>query len=101
MFVLQPSLIMRQMLALDKNCDISENFISDDESSDRFVGLTITKGAYNMDTQSLQGSPTNDARVVQSTTKRSRAVDELHLIPYYFRGNRGGRGQMRVGLKAM
>jgi hypothetical protein len=89
------------MLALDKNCDISENFINDDESGDRFIGLTITSGAFNMDTQDLQELPTNDATVVQSTMDRSHAVGELYLIPYYFRGNRGGKGQMRVGLKPL
>lgn len=26
-------------------------------------------------------------------------VEELNFIPYYFRANRGGRGQMRVGLR--
>jgi hypothetical protein len=26
-------------------------------------------------------------------------VDVLRFIPYYFRANRGGKGQMRVGLR--
>lgn len=28
-----------------------------------------------------------------------KAPKDLQLIPYYFRANRGGRGQMRVGMK--
>ena len=31
--------------------------------------------------------------------KTARTVDELHFVPYYYRGNRDGKGHMRVGLR--
>lgn len=34
-------------------------------------------------------------RQVEST------VQDLNFIPFYFRANRGGTGQMRVGLKVL
>ena len=33
--------------------------------------------------------------------KRTQLLEEVKFIPYYFRSNRGGRGEMRVGLRRL
>ena len=37
--------------------------------------------------------------VLEEKMKGIQLLDEVKFIPYYFRSNRGGRGEMRVGLK--
>ncbi|KAK3679576.1 hypothetical protein LTR37_021402 [Vermiconidia calcicola] len=80
---------------LDPRCKIEERSIDDDASGDSFVGLTVSDGASAIDLQKLQASPAVDAQASQHATP----IKELQFVPYYFRANRGGKGQMRVGLR--
>lgn len=90
-----------QTLALDTNCKIVERPIKDPNSGDEFVGLTVKDRAFKANLGALWPTPTIDQRDLECVMQQSEAVDELHFIPYYFRANRCGRGQMRVGLRAM
>ncbi|KAK3684591.1 hypothetical protein LTR37_020122 [Vermiconidia calcicola] len=80
---------------LDPRCKIEERSVYDDASGDSFVGLTVSDGASAIDLQKLQASPAVDAQASQHATP----IKELQFVPYYFRANRGGKGQMRVGLR--
>ena len=90
----------QQTLALDVDCKVVERPIHDCQSGDSFVGLTVTEGASIVDLESMQMMPIIDAAALKSAMQNSKPVKTLQFIPYYFRANRGGRGQMRGGLKA-
>ena len=39
--------------------------------------------------------------VAESSDEVSKSWKDLNYIPYYLRANRGGKGQMRVGLRVL
>lgn len=41
----------------------------------------------------------DDNGISESMAVRTRIVEELNFVPFYFRANRGGRGHSRVGLR--
>ena len=43
--------------------------------------------------------PGLEMNVLKEKTKDTKLLDEVKFVPYYFRSNRGGRGEMRVGLR--
>ena len=65
----------------------------DEESGDRFV----TDGASTIDCSKFKVAPAVDAT---TALQHSEPIKDLRFVPYYFRANREGKGQMRVGLKA-
>lgn len=86
-----------QTVQIDPGCEITERSIKEEDSGDRFVALTVT-GASVFQPESIANTPHTEARALQRLLKGAKPVESLHFIPYYFRANRGGRGQMRVGL---
>ena len=87
-------------IQLDPHCKIEESTVTDKETNDTYVALKVSKGASLMDVNALRASP--DVAVEElnkATGADAKIIDELKFVPYYFRANRGGRGQMRVGLK--
>ncbi|KAJ9613061.1 hypothetical protein H2200_003002 [Cladophialophora chaetospira] len=85
---------------LDPHCKIDEITVTDKDTNDAYVALKVIKGASLMNMDALHASP--DARIEEldkATGADAKIIEELIFVPYYFRANRGGRGQMRVGLK--
>lgn len=75
--------------------------MTDPDTKDEFISLTVEKGgAAVFDPRKTRASPDI---VVQGLDKTliddATVVEELKFVPYYFRANRGGRGQMRVGVR--
>ena len=90
-----------QSILLDANCKITEESTHDKGSEDDFVSLTVTEGAYAINLEKFQAAPNVDAPALQSALRKSSPIKDLRFVPYYFRANREGKGQMRVGLKAL
>lgn len=85
---------------LDPHCKIEEEMVTDKESGDTYVALKVVKGASLVDVAALHASPDVAVKELDKAAGvDAKIIDELKFVPYYFRANRGGRGQMRVGLR--
>lgn len=89
-----------QTISLNPQCNIYEHSVADQTTGDQFVSLTITEGISTVPIERVGSMPWMDVEKDSSGSKPNGAnAKDLKLIPYYFRANRGGRGQMRVGMK--
>ncbi|KAG9228197.1 hypothetical protein BJ875DRAFT_538337 [Amylocarpus encephaloides] len=83
-------------LAVDPACTISESNINDVAIGEPYYGLTVHNGASLLEVPS-------DLRpqlsLGSSPQDRKSSIEKLHFVPYVLRGNRGGKGHMRVGLR--
>jgi uncharacterized protein len=85
---------------LDPQCTIEESTVTDKETNDTYVALKISKSASLMNLDTLHASPDVAVKKLNDITRAdAKIIDELNFVPYYFRANRGGQGQMRVGLR--
>lgn len=84
-----------QTISLSPQCKIYEHNVSDQGTGDQFVSLTVMEGVSTVPIDQIKGMPWMNV----DGKDGSNAPKDLQLIPYYFRANRGGRGQMRVGMK--
>ncbi|KAF2460840.1 hypothetical protein BDY21DRAFT_333571 [Lineolata rhizophorae] len=82
-------------LLFDPSSTISEKAVKDETTGETIIALTA-HGPLSFLQVNGVATPSLPARAVSSDTD-SRS--HLHFVPYYFRANRGGRGQMRVGLR--
>ncbi|KAI5254632.1 DUF1680-domain-containing protein [Aureobasidium subglaciale] len=80
---------------LSPACEIAEKHIQGSDMGDSYVALTVTKGASLLDASAREATPF----LSEDGLMAGKALQDLTFVPYYFRANRGGRGQMRVGLK--
>ncbi|KAK5062705.1 hypothetical protein LTR84_004779 [Exophiala bonariae] len=82
------------------SASVHEKFVTDETTGDSYTALTITNGARILDVDRINAQPGLDVGDLQSEEgSQSGVLDELKFVPYYFRANRGGSGQARVGLK--
>lgn len=70
----------------------------DQKTGDHYVGITLTDGAWNVESATSRSAPFVDAELQSATLQK---LDALSFVPYYFRANRGGKGHMRVGLRKL
>jgi len=71
----------------------------DPATEERYVKVTVHDGARIIDVNNLGGgSPAVTTDQLQKAA--GKEIEELHFLPYYARANRGGSGQMRVGLRS-
>ncbi|CAN8097447.1 unnamed protein product [Discula destructiva] len=63
-----------------------------------YVGITLTKGGIRIPQEELE--PALEGKSLESLVKEREAVD-LHFVPYWARANRGGKRQMRVGVRTL
>lgn len=89
-----------QSVFVDPQAPISESEASDSATSERYTALTVEKGAYILNSESLKPAPFLQLEDLESRRRQmAKQVPELHFVPYYFRANRAGKGHMRVGLR--
>ena len=88
---------MKQSVQIHDNCQITEEVVSDDQSGETYARLTVRNGASVL--PGVSAKPGVAREVLNDAVKEAGIIEELIFIPYYFRANRGGRGQMRVGLR--
>ncbi|KAI6840481.1 glycoside hydrolase family 127 protein [Hortaea werneckii] len=85
---------------VDISAALDETRVQDKTTNDEYVGLHLMNGAHSVDLDpSGQSAPYIGTEELQSTIDKSGVVSDLNFVPYFFRGNRGGKGHMRVGLK--
>lgn len=64
---------------------------------DTYIAIVAQNGANGeLDTSAWDGQI-----VAEPGSEVSKGSKDLTFIPYYLRANRGGRGQMRVGLRVL
>lgn len=63
-----------------------------------YVGITLKNGGVVIPEEEL--APGLEGRRVGALVEGGRSVD-LHFVPYWARANRGGRQQMRVGIRTL
>ncbi|KAJ9613731.1 hypothetical protein H2204_014694 [Knufia peltigerae] len=88
-------------LQIDPKCSIHQHHVTDDTTGDTFVALTIPKGGASvLNLSELHAGPEIEAEELHKGSTGSMVIDtNLNFVPYYFRANRGGKGQARVGLR--
>jgi uncharacterized protein len=69
------------------------------DGGDSIHALIVKKGAFTQNINEDKYSPLASAQDVKNLASNALPVENLKLVPYYYRANRGGRGQMRVGFK--
>ncbi|OQV11147.1 hypothetical protein CLAIMM_15031 [Cladophialophora immunda] len=81
---------------LQTTCSFVEKTVTDDTTGDTYVAIT-TNGASMLKTEAIRADP---GVLLQGPAKFDKSgISELNFIPYFFKANRGGRGQARVGLR--
>lgn len=82
-------------LALDTKVKITEKEVVESGIGEPYVAITATEGAYFVEISDEESvAPGFETRYVQR-----EGVGKLNFVPYALRDNRGGKGQMRVGLR--
>lgn len=79
---------------------VQERSVTDEITGDFYKALTVSKGASILDVDEIHARPGVEVGPSENGTQLQESLmDELNFVPYYFRANRGGRGQARVGLR--
>nr|POF14038.1 hypothetical protein CFP56_03062 [Quercus suber] len=84
---------------IDAAVPLKEKDITDEASEDCYVGLTLEGGAHLASVESNNSAPFTDKNILDASLGKTESVPLLNFIPYYSRSSRGGKGQMRVGLR--
>ena len=72
-----------------------ENIKKDEDTEEQYIEIVADSGAFiqktldNLTSSEMPGLPISTLEPLHRN---------LTFVPYYFRANRGGKGQMRVGL---
>ncbi|KAK5087346.1 hypothetical protein LTR70_002165 [Exophiala xenobiotica] len=107
---------------LDPACldRVREEDVRDERTGDVYTGLTVVEGARVLDVERAEGemmgmpflevgksgreAGVNGVNGVNGTHSadfdglKTKTIEELRFVPFYFRANRGGRGHSRVGI---
>ena len=81
---------------LDANSEIVEKNLKTEEGEET-IALVIKTGAFAQTVETDNDSPAFSQQDLDTLISERVPVKDLTLIPYHYRSNRGGRGQMRVG----
>jgi DUF1680 family protein len=65
---------------------------------DEYIAIVVENGAKFLDLSSWNDTLTAASSDIFAHIKSERR-ETLRFIPYFYRANRGGKGQMRVGLR--
>ena len=72
---------------------------TDSSSDGPWVALALKDGSRVLSQGCGDRLPFTGNASLQEKLRSARVIPELHFVPYGLRSNRGGRGQMRVGLR--
>jgi hypothetical protein len=81
----------------DEKSEIVETWTTDETTSEAYFALTAKSAGTFVNTtnhDSLSTGQSDDQDI-------SMADIDLNFVPFYYRANRGGTGQMRVGLRRL
>jgi len=82
--------------AVSRDSRVAEESRVDETTGEEYVALKTTSWQRLPPDATSQGNGQDPGFEVKEEAYRDQR--ELILVPYYFRANRGGKGQMRVGL---
>jgi len=88
-----------QSTFVDPKAKLLETLVHDEKTGDELVNLTLENGARSLAAGDVRPAPSMTVDELESVMKASDTIPTLTFVPYYFRANRGGRGQMRVGFR--
>lgn len=77
---------------------IVEEHRTDLPLNEPYIGLTLKKGGILISQEDLV--PALEVRSLEVLVNGKESVD-LHFVPYWARANRGGKHQMRVGIRTL
>lgn len=77
---------------------VAEEERADLPLSETYVGITLKKGGIVIPQEELL--PSLELKGLDELVKGKEAVD-LYFVPYWARANRGGKHQMRVGIRTL
>lgn len=87
---------------MDITADVAERHVHDEITGDDYVALDLIHGAKSVSPiDNAVSGPSIETTQFQSVCDKSAVLPVLRFVPYYFRANRKGKGQMRVGLKRL
>lgn len=79
---------------------LSEHIVEEDKADlplgETYVGIKLKKGGIVIPQEEL--APSLGSKGLEELVKGRETVD-LHFVPYWARANRGGKHQMRVGIR--
>ena len=83
-----------------KSTSFSEERCDDTTLGEHYVAIKATGGIYEQCVveTTMPGAESVTFQPLEASDEKM-GRNELRFVPYYLRANRGGRGQMRVGLK--
>lgn len=85
-------------LYVDPRCTVEEEEVKCSTTGDDYVGLKVIKGAKTFGIDPASFRPASEVgRLTEGCVEN--VIDVLTFVPYFFRANRAGRGQCRVGLR--
>lgn len=85
---------------IDPGCLVEEEDVKCATTGDEYVGLRVVQGAKTVDIDQSGFRPAAEIGSFRSTEAcGGGTIDALRFVPYFFRANRAGRGQSRVGLR--
>jgi uncharacterized protein len=88
-------ILSAQPILLKPSPTVSEHDVTDPDTGHSYIALRYEGSPYQ-----LQVSTPNPGHEVDAVSIVPMSnVSSVHFVPYFFRGNRGGKGQMRVGLR--
>ena len=88
-------LTLCQSIYLDTSAQLVEKTKKDKDTEEQYIEIVADSGAFTQNTLEISTSSEMPGQTVPTLEPLHR---NLTFIPYYFRANRGGNGQMRVGL---
>ena len=86
-------------LQIDPEANVQEKLVTDPETQEEYVALSVHRGASVLPPSRLKVDPSMPWKELAKVSVESSVVEELHFVPYYFRSNRGGRGQSLTGIR--
>ena len=85
-------------MAFDATKLLSETRINDNKDNFQYIGISAADAGKLVDFDTYRPLPVASG-VSEKAAKFKDGRVTLHFAPYYYRANRGGRGQMRVGFR--
>jgi hypothetical protein len=85
----------RQSVCFDTSVTLHEHIRHDVLQDQACVGIRVVNDAHFLIPPDSEVAPFHAASQKQDPDRQ----ETLHFIPYFARANRGGKGQMRVGLR--
>ncbi|TKA46583.1 hypothetical protein B0A54_02415 [Friedmanniomyces endolithicus] len=86
-------------LQLDPDAMVTERAVKDPSTGEEYVALDVHRGASVLPIESLKAAPSIPWKTLAKAAADTEVIEVLHMVPYYFRSNRGGKGMARTGIR--